>query len=417
MIHINLTLDETKIEVEQIAECLRIEFNYPLETKRDFQKLVTLAIQSIRRNLIRAQNNKLKQQQPSVSTTTTTKKQDISNNKSTNIISLIIKDIIDDVIPLKEQATNNNKLSNNGMPDLNMFISNDPLPSVNNSIKPNNKLTIPFFLKEKIIYNIQKSRTCYQVSRYADSSNILIEYQNLIKLGDIARDLTNRYIFERFYSNTNTNVINFVLEQITTQNFIQQLSIQIFQSSTTIKLSDKLHERQHNILIPLLNITLGALIKDFGFDPILYDMSEILYHLIMIRYPNLIQNTDRKITPVKNSKQSSITLPTITSNDESTTEKNILISSLSINPQIANKEVYKQVQISYQTKKQDFNFPLLSNAAPTTKEIINNCKQLFQIKPNFMVNIYYEGEIIKNDLQLSHLFNDLNIKTLCLELK
>lgn len=58
MTQINLNLNINKQKVDEIAECLRLEFEYSVTTRPEFQKLVILAIQSIRRNLIRAQNNK-----------------------------------------------------------------------------------------------------------------------------------------------------------------------------------------------------------------------------------------------------------------------------------------------------------------------------------------------------------------------
>lgn len=429
MIHINLNLVENKERVEQVADFLRVEFNYPRDTKPEFQKLVIMAIQSIRRNLMRAQNNKSNQQkerlenvqdQPSQNHTKSSTNMKKLDNE-TSLISLIIKDIIDDVIPLTQQSQKEQN-SGNGFPDLNMFISDDPLlPKV--SLEPSiiqksrQFLSIPFFLKEKFLNNVQKSRTCYQLSRF-NKSSILTEYQNLIKLGETAISLTNRYIFERFYPNSNPNVIDFVLKQTTKQTFLSQLSLQLFQSSTTIKLSVTIAS-EADILISLLHITLGSLIKDFGFDPILYDVSEILYHLIMMRYPHLSNNdNDPKNYSITSGESSGVdTLTPINSGADITLDKNILITSLSINPQIANKEVYKQVKISYQSKSQDFNFPLLSNATPSVKEIVNNCKQLFKIKMDSDLKVYYNNETIKTDIKLANLFNDLSIKVLHLELR
>ncbi|CAL9734324.1 hypothetical protein MOSE0_E03422 [Monosporozyma servazzii] len=429
MIHINLNLVENKNRVDEVADFLRAEFDYPRDTKPEFQKLVIMAIQSIRRNLIRAQTNKSNQQkerpQQVHDQSPPNQIKSLSHNKKldddTSLLSLIIKDIIDDVIPLNGQSQKEQSLGN-GLPDLNMFISDSTLlPTVSlepSSIQKSSQLlSIPFFLKEKLLNNVQKSRTCYQLSIF-NKSDILIEYQNLISLGETAINLTNRYIFERFYPNSNSNVIDFILKQTTKKTFLSQLSLQLFQSSTTIKLSRNIAS-ETNTLISLLHIILGSLIKDFGFDPILYDISEILYHLIMMRYPHLSKNDSNSKNYKISSRESSVvdTLAPIKSGSESTIDKNILITTLSINPQIANKEVYKQVQISYQSKMQDFNFPLLSNATPSIKEIVNNCKQLFKIKMDLDLNVYYNNETIKTDIKLANLFNDLSIKVLHLELR
>lgn len=432
MVHINLTIPENKTKVKQIADCLRIEFRYPVDTNHYFEKLVILAIQSIRRNLTRSQNNKL------------IKSKDLSSivkdniPSDTNLLSLVIKDIIDNVIPLKNQMSSysHSNMSNSGLPDLSIFISKDPLlfPQANNNNRQDYSInknfgdcpSIPFFLKEKIIHNIQKSRSCYQLSKINDTINVIEQYQNLLKLGHNALILSSRYVFERFYSNSSLHLMDFVLEQINKPKFLSQLSIQLFQSSTTMELS----LNDHETLVPLLNITLGSLIKDFGFDPILYDISEIMYHFVSIKYPSLSKhgsintnnndnNNNNKNNNTFSGKHSTMDSSVVDSELESHLAKNkdIIVSSLSINPQIANKEVYKKVQIKYQTKVQDFNFPLLSNATPTIGEIITNCKQLFQIKKDLNLDIYYNDQIVRNDIKLANLFNDLNITMLCLELK
>lgn len=448
LVHINLNLPENKLKVKQIADCLRVEFDYPIDTGHYFEKLVILATQSMRRNLIRSQNNNNSNNSNSNSNTKNklnklneTKESSPSPNgkddilSDTSLLSLVIKDIINDVIPIEDQKSHqtNSDTLHGGLPDLSIFITDDPL-SCRTVKNPQNCLInknsedsffIPFFLKQKILHNVQKSRTCYQLSKIDDGINIIEQYQNLVRLGSGSLSLSSRYIFERFYSNSDLNLIDFVLEQISKPRFLSQLSFQLFQSSTTIKLSPN----DQNMLISLLNITLGSLIKDFGFDPILYDISEILYHLILIKYPRLSKDSSNDIDNNKkkkkekesalDSKLSRINSPDVDSDLESHLSKNkdIIVSSLSINPQIANKEVYKKVQIKYQTKVQDFSFPLLSNATPTIKEIVNNCKQLFQIDKDFGLNIYYNDEIIKSDVKLANLFNNLNIKILCLELK
>lgn len=441
LVHINLTLSENKIKVKQIADCLRIEFNFSVDTGHYFEKLVILAIQSMRRNLIRSQNNSSNRLNKLDKLDKLNKCKEfspLSNGKdsilsNTNLLSLVINDIINDVVPLKDQKSHqiDSNMIHGGLPDLSIFINEDPLSRKTNKNSQNllgDKNSkdfpfIPFFLKGKILRNIQKSRTCYQLSRIdSDRINIIEQHRNLIRLGRDSLTLSSRYVFERFYSNSDLNLVDFVFEQINKPKFLSQLSFQLFQSAITIKLS--LHDQE--MLLSLLNITLGSLIKDFGFDPILYDISEILYHLVLIKYPRLYKNNNSHgieehdyDNTVLSGRSSKANTPDIDSDVESHLSKNkdIIVSSLSINPQIANKEVYKKVQIKYQTKVQDFNFPLLSNATPTIKEIVNNCKQLFQIKKDLELNIYYDSTLIKSDVKLANLFNDLNIKVLYLELR
>lgn len=66
--------------IKQIADILRNEFEYPIESLSDFEKLVTAAVQSVRRNRKRSKKKTLSR----INTTTTSSSEDNNDNNVTN---------------------------------------------------------------------------------------------------------------------------------------------------------------------------------------------------------------------------------------------------------------------------------------------------------------------------------------------
>ncbi|SMN19935.1 similar to Kazachstania africana KAFR_0L00930 hypothetical protein [Maudiozyma saulgeensis] len=75
--------------IKQIAQILRNEFNYPLDSASDFEKLVTAAVQSVRRNRKRSKKKTLSRitSNSTTTTTTTTTTTSISPSPSYSLIS------------------------------------------------------------------------------------------------------------------------------------------------------------------------------------------------------------------------------------------------------------------------------------------------------------------------------------------
>lgn len=430
--------------VKQVANILRVEFNYPITTASHFEKLVVAAIQSVRRNKKRS----IKRQhiRPSegeyqktekINTKTIVKTEhslpkltkinsdiilsrrskhgssgilipDETNSKSflnlnesivqetydpsqDEIIKTVLSDIVNNFIPLSDQK----KRSQNSLPDLSNFLSNND-EDTELLININHNPETPFFLKEKLLQNIEKSRTCFEVSSSIES---LEKFTLVSRLGKSAYETSINFIFEKFCKH-DLNRIEFLTNRSNSIKFISSLSSNLFKSATRIEVATSLSVDSR---VALLYLSIGSLIKDFGFEQTLYPLCELLIQHIFTQYPFPELKLKGEQENLKTSKSS----------------KDAILLTLPIEPHLASKELFKEVTIKYRDKKQIFTFPLLSNGPPTFTEIMKNCRTLFNISSlnNTPLGLYHEESLITDDDILAQLFKVISSQSLVLDIK
>ncbi|KAG0653747.1 hypothetical protein C6P45_003643 [Maudiozyma exigua] len=294
-----------------------------------------------------------------------------------SIIRSVLLDVIHKDVPMSEQK----KRSSHIEPDLSKFLTNCE-PDMESLISMQPKSEIPFSLKEKLLRSIEISKTC---SELAKSHNALNDYKSLYSLGKSVYDTAVNFVVEKFKV-YQIEKLDFVNEKGSEEKFISDLSLQLFSSATKHDISSGLSNRSSGMLFIL---TVGSLIKDFGFDPVLYPLSELVMQHIMINYP-FQESKSRQASPI---------------NDMSHDNHTVLMT-LPIDPKKASQEVYKTVIIKYGTKEQNFRFPLLSNGPPTVMEIVQNCRTLFNISNlnRSSFGLFNKGQLITDDEHLSSLF-------------
>ncbi|CCK69910.1 uncharacterized protein KNAG_0D01580 [Huiozyma naganishii CBS 8797] len=322
-----------------------------------------------------------------------------------HLIKTVILDIVNNVIPLAEQSKMD--ITSRG-PNLLSFIQQEtpqgsqpqtqPARTLNLD-KPNSMGSggglIPFFLKEKLLLSVQRSKTCFDISKQTESVS---QYNsNLINMGHSAILISIQFIMERFFPHIKFASAEYIMQQTTAPELLSTLSTNLFDPATRSNLAV-----QHTgTKLALLHVIIGAIIKDFGFDPTLYQLSEIFNHIIITKYP--LPRTGGTPPPD--------TLPV--------DPRSTVLATLSMKPQAANSEVCRKVKIRFNSKEQDFMFPLLSNGPPTVVEIVENCKKLFGVVSDCgsPLGIFYMEQLIGDDLKLAKLFNDLSTECLILELQ
>ena len=446
--------------ISQVANILRTEFHYPLSRAVYFEKLVIAGIQCTRRNKQRSlkrqnkkvskidkdstlspvQNHKqerlaqriIKQENITdthilpekavVSDTITveqTRKVKISDRAITSsiessghrlsdhntenekcnpvydtrydsIIRYVLLDVIHKDIPISEQK----KKSSHIEPDLSGFLTNCE-PDMESLISMQPKSEIPFSLKEKLLRSIEISKTCSEIAK---SHNSLNDYKTLFSLGKSVYNTAVNFVVEKFkpYQVEKLDFVNEISSEI---KFVSDLSLQLFRSTTKHDISNDLSDIS---LAMLFVLTIGSLIKDFGFDPVLYPLSEMVMQHIMINYP-FQEPKSKQPSPPNNLSHNSHTV----------------LMTLPIDPKKASQEVYKTVIIKYGMKEQNFRFPLLSNGPPTVMEIVQNCRTLFNISNlnRSSLGLFNEGKLITDDEHLSTLFGQVHEGTLTLIIK
>lgn len=366
--------------------------------------------------------NFFQQQQQALSTSSTI--QGNNNNITTTtsqkydeILKAIIYDIVNNIVPLSEQSINDENKNGLNLTDFALSTNNSQLLSINNnnnnnsmdnsrSSSPNQNLqNIPFFLKEKLLLNIQKSRTCLELS----SQSSFDLYSNLESLGSTSIKSAIHFVLERFFSNLNASSMNYVFFKVSSTEGLANISNQLFSQATKRDLNQLPDEF---VKLRLLNLLVGALIKDYGFECI-YPFSEILHQVITRQYPlvlsnnNDISNSNSNINPNTNMSSNNMIGPST------------ILSTLPMKPQLASQALGKRVIIQFREQQQQFVFPLLSNGAPTVSEVIDNCRSLFKISEELKSNLFlfHNNLPIHKDFELASLFNNFSRDELLLELR
>lgn len=488
--------------IRQIATILRTEFGYPLNTASDFEKLVTAAVQSVRRNRKRSKkrspttpsgkacspssgipspisssNNTamnsgsyycntsdedfiVRTESPnldrsSISSTSSAKANANNNNplvislpsiqpktiftaadgsapprttalsshlsvpvihsqqRYNDIIKSIISDLVNNTVPLVEQSekdqyngpnltdfalsTNDQQLLSVGLNSKDTRISKNQNNNFVAASSPLQNTDIPFFLREKILLQIQRSRTCFDIAVAQGSIDL---YSNLEILGEMSIRSSIAFVIERFFSNLMPSSMEYIISKTYSQESLSLLSSKLFSPATKRNL---MNLPQKTVQMKLLYLVIGGLVKDFGFDPCLYPLSEAVHHLVMKQYPLLYKsaNGGGSMPP-----------------DNNTNQRTAVLSSLSMKPQMANQDVNKKVVIRFKDREQHFTFHLLSNGPPTISEIIENCKSLFRIvSQTKSLGLYHKEALVHDDVDLAKLFNNFSNENISLEVK
>ncbi|GAV53062.1 hypothetical protein ZYGR_0AI03440 [Zygosaccharomyces rouxii] len=431
--------------IRQIATILRTEYGYPLSSANEFEKLVTAAVQSVRRNRKRSKKRSggsgsctsdeditrmsspcqiavpppappapsasappsFNNQQlpaplpvpppvaPAVKNTIVPPRIPViqSQQMYDDIVKSIIADLVNNTVPFNQQSQEDGDGPN--LTDFALSSNDRNLLSLGlkNRNHSNHSPSLPFFLREKTLLQIQRSRSCFDMA-FAQGSVEM--YSNLEFLGEMTTRSAIVFVVERFFSNLMPSSMEYITSKSSSQESLSNLSIKLFGPASKRNLS-QLPPKQ--VQLKVLFLTMGGLVKDFGFDPCLYPLSEIIHHLVMVQYPLLASESS---------------LP----HNSTYGQRTAVISSLSMKPQAANRDVNKKVFIRFKEREHQFTFHLLSNGPPTVNEVLENCKQLFQIvnqsKP---LALYHDQKLVHEDSELARLFSNFTNDTVILEVR
>lgn len=335
------------------------------------------------------------------------------------------------------------------------------LPSISSILKSkNNELSsysCPYFLKSKILIPITNSKTCHDICSKQGSYKDL--YQSILSLGDMGFKSSLLFVFERFYG-SNTTMVNYLREKLLDGPRAQERLIQVLNNifkDVTLRSFCSLKEEYK---LDLFKLCIGALIKDFGFDPVIYPLGEIFQDYILKELsPFLNSNSSDNDTKEKASGsliQQNLIQPK--NGTDYNQAHNMIVSTAPLNPSLANNAIHRRVILKKGAKQQEFTFYPLSNGCPTISEILDNCTLLFGLNNtqtaneklptsnndhlndilqkgdernihNFPKNtlntvsrkygLYHNNMVLKSDIELSTLLTNFvsNSKEIVLEIK
>ncbi|KAH3680793.1 hypothetical protein WICMUC_000144 [Wickerhamomyces mucosus] len=338
----------------KIADILRLEFGYDDSKINEFDKLVRAAVQSVRRNRKRS----LKQLNIQSNNDGWNEKSMFINHITTTTSPTATTTKVGTSIPTIVQSTNQQQHQHQQQ--------HIKLPSI--KVQPD-LFKFSEQNKQKLLNYITNSSTFFKSIDSPGSINESI----LSKLGLNSIRASISFILDKFFQ---VQDMNYLYTKLT--------------SMETLSLVFKSLDITHSSEISLLNLTqsfnlfckiIGCLVKDYGFDSILYTLGELFHELVLLEYPLLLTF-----------KQQTIVLP--------------------INPKEIDEEFNKDINIKYRSNNIQFKFKPMSSTPPTYIELLENCKIAFNCtEKNLRLRIIDE-KIEK----LSQIFKDLNKPIVNLEL-
>lgn len=419
-------------EIQICARTLMQEFGFPSDTLGDFDRLVRLAIQSVRRNKRRSEKrqevNLVKQRinteldlddidlgddddsPPSSSASKRVKR----NSNSNDVLQFTSLDDDDDDDDDNNNNNNNGQSSSRKSSQVKKhkpeetasrlaatslvapFIPTeyDRLPSLKHIY------TDPKFHKSanKILQIIKKSRTCFEFSANAKQpmKNDLLE-----ELGSSCIHAAVLLTLERWFDHLLPDSSSYIKMRLKSNHTLATIVKKLDSTSLEVNgLNDYLASSLFKRLI-------GACAKDFGFDSPLNPLCDIFHNTILKDFPILTRDPTGKEDAIRSTyftKDKPIIdsiLPLNVDYPLSTGElpippppsslkfdSSFLINSIpsennihmpTLPSLIPKQAVSTPVKIKFQQKELTFNYNTASNAPPTLMELISNCKNAFGI--------------------------------------
>lgn len=429
---------EQDVEIRICARTLMQEFGFPNETLGDFDKLVRLAIQSVRRNKKRSE-----------------KRSEINNLKQKIKQELDLDALASDVDEMSPAANKRFKTesSTDGMQFTSLEDDNDATDSGANHkvedpasrlafsslVQPfipsdNDRLpslkhihTDPKFHKSanKILQSIKRSRTCFELSNNnrKPMNNDLIE-----ELGSSCLHTAVLLTLEKWFDHLLPDSLSYIKMRLKSNHTLATIVKKLDSTSLEVNgLNDYLASSLFKRLI-------GACVKDFGMDTPLNPLCDIFHNTILKDFPILTKDVNGKNSNKKSSSYFSTDKPIIDSiipssfdfplstselpipppppppqfapqgfppsatTTTSTTTTSPTLETLTLKhahvnntqfepkqslpnlPSLLSKQsTNTNVKIKFQQKELIFNYNPASNAPPTLMELISNCKNAFNI--------------------------------------
>lgn len=393
---------EQEQEIRRVSEMLRLEFDYPASYTSDFNKLVRAAIQSVRRNRKRSSKKHTSPEESSLKKRKLVDSDLDGNGNNTNsFLSEIVRNEEDvyDVNYNREKRFTSDDQAKGTIENM----TKPRLPPLTN-FSMNKTINIPLaaVAKKNILNKIEKSRSC--------NESVNSKLENLQFLGKSVMSTCIGYIFEKSFLDLNPQSMLYLRNKLNSEASLGKFFRQLDPVNTS-SINDE------TAVISLYTL-LGAMVKDFGFEDIIFPICEILYASVLQEYPLMAKNSipfrsedqylGSNIThPPENDVYSLNKLAEVAShlqNTGSDTSMSTMEPSRSVTPTPSLTSSYKKrVYLKFFNQKLEFLYPVRIAATPRYNELLENAKSAFKL-PDTTIVFKHHGKIVQSDLELERVF-------------
>ncbi len=222
--------------------------------------------------------------------------------------------------------------------------------------------------KQKLLLYLRRSRSCASPEKLAS--------ENLGFLGSSAISATVAFVMERYFSNLAPFSIEKLRSKLVSDASLSAIvrNLNLLPTNPTIECND------HKLTAKYFRFLIGSCIRDFGFDNVIFALSDIFHEILNEEYP-----------PSKLALLSAPEVPQPPQNNEQT-------------PMIS---VIKPVTLKFMSQVLHFTYAPLNSPPPTIHELIENGKTAFHILSDSKVlrlRDLIRNEVVYTDTQLEQLF-------------
>ncbi|KAG0671718.1 hypothetical protein C6P45_005324 [Maudiozyma exigua] len=245
---------------------------------------------------------------------------------------------------------------------------------------------IPVHLREALINGVRHSKTCFEISQ---SAAPIKSFEDLKLSGEMALRDSVSFVVQNYFPQLISTSLEFATAKVCSPQTLSALAIELFDSSVRYNMTQlPIVEVQNE----LLYLVLGAIIKDFGYDPNYLPLADIIHEKLREDYPQ-----DAGIRLVNNKPVELPLADQIASKQETTKA-------------LPEEFHFKKINIDYKGQKQFFIFKSSDKKSITIMDILENCRAKFDIPEEEVNNlaIYYNKQLIVNDIKLSNIFVSLS---------
>lgn len=396
---------EQELEIRRVSEMLRLEFDYPASYTSDFNKLVRAAIQSVRRNRKRSSKKHTSPEEPSLKRNKLDDSDlngNVNGSNSNSFLSEIVRneDDVYDVNYNREKRFTSDDQAKDTIDNM----TKPRLPPLTN-LSMNETINIPLAAaaKKNILNKIEKSRSC--------NESVNSKLENLQFLGKSVMSTCIGYIFEKSFLHVNPQSMLYLRNKLSSELSLSKFFRQLDPVNTN-GINDE-------TAVISLYILLGAMVKDFGFEEVIFPICEILYASVLQEYPLMAKNSipfrneDQHLGsnniayPSENDVYSLNKLAEVAShlqNTGSDTSMSTMEPSRSVTPTLSLTGSYKKrVYLKFFNQKLEFLYPVRIAATPRYNELLENAKSAFKL-PDTTIVFKHHGKIVQSDLELERVF-------------
>ncbi|KAH3666955.1 hypothetical protein OGAPHI_003405 [Ogataea philodendri] len=338
---------EQDAEIAVCAKTLQQEFGFPDDTLGEFDKLVRLAIQSVRRNKKRSQKRLANRRRE--------KEDNVSPSYS---------DLLNEDVDMATGSSEEHEIeSKTAISALVAPSAERPFGASLRRLGANHEFRAA---ANSFLASVKRSRTCFDLTKSGTGS-----FESIEAFGSSCISTAVMFVLERYFGHLSYDSVIYIKQKLNSDMVLSSVVKSLDHESLEVA------QLGEFVAAQLFKKLVGGCVKDFGFNQVLYPVCDIFRSILEKDYPFTPQTSQLD-------------------------EKSTILSRSPASDSLIT------VVIKFNTKDLRFIYPSSSCSPPTVLELITNSKTAFGIVNNnriLKIRNAQSKSLIDSDSELEKLFD------------